>query len=118
MIGATTTMYAAVASRRREIGILRALGFSRIGILIAFLLESVTIAVAGGVVGAVAATCMAFVKISMMNDATASDMVFTFVPTPDVIGVSLAFMFGMGLLGGLLPAIRAARTSPLEAIGG
>ncbi|HXX68539.1 MAG TPA: ABC transporter permease, partial [Polyangiaceae bacterium] len=116
MIGATITMYAAVANRQREIGTLRALGFSRRSILLSFLLESVLLAAAGGAVGALAALAMGFVHFSMLNFASWSEVVFSFDPTPAVIAKALVFACAMGLFGGLLPAIRAARTSPLKAI--
>jgi len=118
MIGATITMYGAVANRQREIGTLRALGFSRGSILASFLLESVLLAAAGGAAGALASLAMGFVRFSMLNFASWSEVVFSFDPNPRVIGVALAFACGMGLFGGLLPAVRAARTSPLKAIRG
>ncbi|NUQ72785.1 MAG: ABC transporter permease [Polyangiaceae bacterium] len=118
MIGAMITMYAAVSQRRREVGTLRALGFSRTSILMSFVLEAVLLALAGGAVGALGATAMSFVKFSMMNFATFSEIVFTFDPTPSILGTSLLFGGAMGLVGGLLPAIRAARTSPIEAMRG
>lgn len=118
MIGAMITMYAAVANRQREIGTLRALGFSRTSVLVAFLLEAVLLAVVGGAVGALASTAMAFVHPSMVNPASWSEIVFSFDPTPQVLAFALVFAGGMGLLGGLFPAARAANTSPLKAIRG
>jgi putative ABC transport system permease protein len=116
MIGAAITMYAAVASRQREIGTLRALGFSRTSILASFLLEAVLLAAAGGAVGAIASMAMGLVHFSMINFASWSEIVFSFDPVPRVIATALVFACGMGLLGGLFPAVRAARTSPLKAI--
>lgn len=118
MIGAMITMYAAVSQRRREVGTLRALGFSRASILISFVLEAVLLALAGGLFGVLAATAMSFVKFSMMNFATFSEVVFSFDPTFEILGTSLLFGGVMGLVGGLLPAVRAARTSPIEAMRG
>ena len=118
MIGAMITMYAAVANRQREIGTLRALGFSRRSILSSFLLEAIILSAAGGAVGALASTAMTFVKFSMLNFASWSEIVFSFDPTPRIILTALVFACGMGLLGGLFPAVRAARTSPLKAIRG
>jgi putative ABC transport system permease protein len=118
MIGAMITMYAAVSQRRREVGTLRALGFSRASILISFVLEAVLLALAGGLFGVLAAMAMSFVKFSMMNFATFSEVVFSFDPTFEILGTSLLFGGVMGLVGGLLPAIRAARTSPIEAMRG
>lgn len=116
IIGAMITMYASIAHRQREIGTLRAIGFPRWQILLSFLIESLVIALLGGLLGSVAALGMSFVKFSMLNFATFSEMVFTFEPTPDVFIVSVVFTVAMGLIGGLLPAIRAARMSPVQAM--
>jgi putative ABC transport system permease protein len=118
MIGAAITMYAAVSNRQREIGTLRALGFSQASILVSFLLEAVILSVVGGVVGALASQAMGFVRFSMVNMASWSEVVFSFDPNARVMIVALTFAGVMGLLGGLFPAIRAARTSPLKAIRG
>jgi putative ABC transport system permease protein len=118
MIGAMITMYGAVANRQREIGTLRALGFSRTSILTSFLFEAIVLAAIGGAVGAAASMAMGLVRFSMVNFASWSEIVFSFEPTPQVIATALAFACGMGLIGGFFPAIRAARTSPLKAIRG
>jgi putative ABC transport system permease protein len=118
MIGAMITMYASIANRQREIGTLRALGFSRFSILIAFLIEGVLLSAAGGLVGTVASLAMGAVKFSMLNFASWSEMVFKFEPTPQVIITSLVAALTMGFLGGFLPAVRAARVSPLAAMRG
>jgi len=118
MIGAMITMYGAVANRQREIGTLRALGFSRTSVLTSFLVEAVLLSVIGGAFGAAASLAMGLVHFSMVNQASWSEVVFSFDPTLQVMATALAFSCGMGLLGGLLPAIRAARTSPLKAIRG
>jgi putative ABC transport system permease protein len=116
MIGAMITMHASVANRQREIGTLRALGFSKLSILGSFLLESIALGLMGGLAGAAASMCMAFVKFSTMNWATFSEIVFGFEPTPGIIGMALAVAAVMGLLGGFFPAVRAARMSPIEAM--
>jgi putative ABC transport system permease protein len=118
MIGAMITMYGAVANRQREIGTLRALGFSRTSVLTSFLIEAVLLSLIGGAFGAAASFSMGLVHFSMVNQASWSEIVFSFDPTPSVMITALAFSCGMGLLGGLLPAVRAARTSPLKAIRG
>lgn len=118
MIGAAITMYGAVAHRRREIGVLRALGFSRLAIMGSFLFESIMLALLGGVIGATASLALGLVKFSMMNFATFSEIVFQFRPTGEIIGTSLIFGGIMGILGGFLPAVRAARTPPIEAMKG
>jgi putative ABC transport system permease protein len=116
MIGAAITMYAAVANRKREIGTLRALGFSRLQILISFLLEAFILALIGGAVGVVASLAMTTVEFTMMNFATWSEVVFKFEPTPKILVSALLTGGLMGIVGGFLPAVRAARTSPLVAM--
>jgi putative ABC transport system permease protein len=118
MIGALITMHASVSGRRREIGTLRALGFSRTSILLAFLAESVALALLGGTAGALASIAMRFVSFSMINFASFSELVFSFEPTPGIVLSSVAFAAGMGVLGGFLPAVRAARVSPVTAMRG
>jgi putative ABC transport system permease protein len=116
MIGAMITMYGSVAQRRREIGTLRALGFGRLSILLSFLLETIFLSIFGGVIGILGAMVLTFFDFSMVNFATWSEIVFTFKATPGILIGAMIAGAGMGLLGGLLPAIRAARTSPLQAM--
>lgn len=116
MIGAMITMYSAVANRKREIGTLRALGFGRFTIMLSFLLESVLLSLVGGVVGVVASLGMGTVRFSMINMQSWSEMVFTFDPTPGILLGALAFAAAMGLLGGLFPAVSAARMPLIKAL--
>jgi putative ABC transport system permease protein len=118
MIGAMITMYAAVANRQREIGTLRALGFSRLSILVSFLLEAMILALGGGVIGAIASIGMGYVHFSMMNMASWSEISFSFDPTPSILTTALVFAAAMGLFGGFFPAIRASRVSPVAAMRG
>jgi putative ABC transport system permease protein len=118
IIGAAITMYAAVSNRQKEIGTLRALGFPRFSIMTSFIFESTVLALAGGVLGALAASAMGAVKFSMMNFSSWSEIVFSFDPTPQVIGAGLVFALFMGVVGGFLPALRAARVSPIAAMRG
>ena len=118
IIGAMITMYATVANRQKEIGTLRALGFSRFSILSSFLTEALMLALLGGGIGVLASLAMGFVKFSMINFASWSEIVFTFDPTPQILLTSLLIGGIMGLVGGLAPAIRAARISPIEAMRG
>jgi putative ABC transport system permease protein len=116
MIGAAITMNAAVANRQREIGTLRALGFSRFSILFSFVLEALMLALLGCAVGIVGALFMQFASFGTMNFATWSEIVIKFKPTVSILITSTVFAVFMGLIGGLIPAIRAARVSPLEAM--
>jgi putative ABC transport system permease protein len=118
MIGAAITMYASVANRNKEIGTLRALGFSRGAILFSFLMEAMVLCIGGGLVGALAALAMSTVKFSMMNFNTFSEVVFSFDASPGILIGSLIFAAFMGLVGGLFPAIRASRMSPIQAMRG
>ncbi len=118
MIGATITMNAQVAGRVREIGTLRALGFSRGSILFSFLLESIALSLAGGIVGAICALPLRAVKVTMLNMGTWAEIAFSFEPTPPILLGSLALATFMGIVGGFLPAVRAARISPIEAMRG
>lgn len=118
MIGATITMHAAVAQRQREIGTLRALGFSRLSILSSFLLESLILALIGGAIGLSAALLMGFAKFSMMNFTTWQEITFQFHPEWQLLLGALIFGAGMGILGGFFPALRAARVSPVDAMRG
>jgi putative ABC transport system permease protein len=116
ILGALITMHGAVAQRQREIGTLRALGFSRLSIMFSFMLEAVMLSLIGGVLGCVAAACMGFVEFSMMNFATWSEIVFKFEPSGKILLIALFFGGFMGVVGGFLPALRAARTSPIKAM--
>jgi putative ABC transport system permease protein len=117
-VGAMITMFAAVAHRQREIGTLRALGFSRRSIISSFLLESTILAFVGGGIGALASLALGFVKFSMMNWQSFAEIVIAFEPSPQSIGVAFIVAAVMGLLGGLFPAVRAARMSPIDAMRG
>jgi putative ABC transport system permease protein len=116
IIGAAITMYASVATRTAEIGTLRALGFSRRSILTAFLVESLLLALAGGLAGLAASAALQSVRISTTNFQTFSELAFSFQLTPGVILRSLLFAALMGLAGGLLPAAKAARMGIVDAL--
>jgi putative ABC transport system permease protein len=109
VFGAMNTMYAAVAYRTREIGTLRALGFSRFRIITAFLAESVALAVIGGVIGCVLALPVHGLSTGAMNMQSFSELAFKFRITPGLIVSGMIFSAVMGAVGGLLPALRAAR---------
>lgn len=116
VIGAMITMYAAVANRIGEIGTLRALGFKRRAVLLAFLIESLLLSLLGGAVGLLLASGMQFLTISTMNWQTFSELAFSFTLTPGIIINALIFALIMGLLGGFLPAARAARLNIVDAL--
>ena len=116
MIGATITMYAAVANRTGEIGTLRALGFRRTSILATFLLEAVLLGAVGGVAGLALASLMQFVHISTLNWQSFSELAFSFSLTPRIVVMSLGFAVLMGFVGGFLPAVRASRLGIVDAL--
>lgn len=116
MIGAMITMYSAVANRVGEIGTLRALGFRRASVLWAFLFESLLLGAIGGVVGIALASIMQFVQISTLNWQSFSELAFSFTLTPQIALSSFAFALLMGIIGGFLPAVRAARLDIVDAL--
>lgn len=118
MIGAMITMYGAVAQRSKEVGTLRALGFSRGAVLLSFLFESVVLALIGGLIGGLASMAMTAVKFSMVNFATWQEISFSFDPSPAIIIGSIAAGGVMGVIGGFFPAVAASRLSPIEAMRG
>jgi len=115
-IGAMITMYGAVANRTVEIGTLRALGFYRRSILIAFLGESFVLSFAGGLVGLALASLLQFFTISTLNFGSFAELAFSFTLSPSIIATSLGFSLLMGLIGGFLPAVRAARLNIIHAL--
>jgi ABC-type antimicrobial peptide transport system permease subunit len=108
LFGAMNTMYAIVAARTREIGTLRALGFSRSSILVAFLLESVFLALIGGGLGCLVGLTLDGFGVSTFGPSM-NDVAFAFRVTGADLLAALSFALSMGLLGGLLPAFRAGR---------
>lgn len=110
IFGALNTMYAAVAARTREIATLRALGFRAGPVVISVMAESLFLALLGGVVGA-AVAYLGFngFQTSTLNWSSFSQISFSFAVTPALITLGLGAALVMGLLGGLFPAVRAAR---------
>jgi putative ABC transport system permease protein len=110
VFGAILTMYTAVATRAREIATLRALGFTTSSVLVSVLAESLALGAIGGAIGGGAAY-LAFngYETSTMNFQTFSQVAFAFRVTPELLGMGLFYALLMGLIGGLLPAVRAAR---------
>jgi putative ABC transport system permease protein len=110
VFGAILTMYTAVATRSREIATLRALGFNSLSVVVSVLVESLALGAIGGIIGGLAAY-FAFngYQTSTMNFQTFSQVAFAFRVTPQLLMLGLVYALLMGLVGGLLPAIRAAR---------
>jgi putative ABC transport system permease protein len=117
VFGAVLTMYTAVASRAREIATLRALGFNTASVLVSVLAESMVLGAIGGIIGGVAAYA-AFngYQTSTMNFQTFSQVAFAFRVTPQLLATGLFYALSMGLIGGLLPAVRAARLPIVSAL--
>ena len=115
-IGAAITMYASVANRTAEIGTLRALGFGRRAILGAFMIEALLLALVGGVAGLAGAALLQGLSISATNFQSFSELAFGFAMTPRIVVDGLLFALLMGLVGGVLPAIKAARLKIVDAL--
>jgi putative ABC transport system permease protein len=109
VFGALNTMYAIVAARTREIGTLRAIGFSRRSILFSFVVESVILALAGGLLGCLLAFPINGFTTASGQTPSFSEVAFAFQITPNILAYGLVFATIMGFLGGLLPALRGAR---------
>jgi putative ABC transport system permease protein len=103
-------MYTAVATRAREIATLRALGFETSSVLVSVLFESMVLGAIGGIIGA-AAAYVGFngYQTSTINFQTFSQVAFAFRVTPELLVLGLGYALAMGFIGGLLPALRAAR---------
>jgi putative ABC transport system permease protein len=112
VFGALNTMYSAVAERGREIATMRALGFGAAAVVVSFLIEALLIAFVGGAIACVAVLPLNGVTTSTMNFQTFSNLAFAFKITPELLVKGIVFALTMGLIGGLLPAVRAA-TGPV-----
>jgi putative ABC transport system permease protein len=110
VFGAILTMYTAVSTRSREIATLRALGFNTTSVVVSVLAESLALAAIGGTIGGIGAY-LAFngYQTSTMNFSTFSQVAFAFQVTPQLLVMGLIYALAMGLIGGLFPAVRAAR---------
>lgn len=109
VFGALNTMYAAVAERSREIATMRALGFGEGSVVASFVVESVLIALAGGALGCLAVLPLNGFTTGTLNWQTFSHLAFAFKITPDIMVLGVVFAVVMGLVGGVFPAVRAAR---------
>ena len=116
VFGALNTMYSAVAARSREIATMRALGFGGASVVLSFMIESLLIALIGGVLGCIAALPLNGFTAGTMNWQTFSHLAFAFRVTPGLLTAGIVFALFMGLVGGVLPAIRAARMQVAPAL--
>lgn len=116
MFAAANTMYAAVASRSREIGSLRAIGFSRFSVLMSFMFESVLLCLIGGVLGCLGTLPLHGYSTGTMNFQSFSEITFSFRFGPSVLLSGVLMATTMGVLGGLFPAIRAVRMPIVTAL--
>jgi putative ABC transport system permease protein len=114
MFAAANTMFAAVSARTREIGTMRALGFSRRAILVSFLSESVLLCALGGAAGLLATLPLNSMSFSTLNNFTEASFNFRFDGL--VMGVAFAMTLAMGVFGGLFPALRAVRMNVISAL--
>lgn len=109
IFAALNTMYAAVATRSKEIATLRALGFGGLPVLVSVMLEAVVLSLLGGLIGAIIAYLL-FNNVSVSTlGANFTQVVFAFKVTPALVGMGLLIAVSVGFIGGLLPSIRAAR---------
>ena len=113
---AANTMYAAVASRGREIGTLRAIGFSRSSILFSFLIESMMLCLLGGLLGCLATLPFNGISTGTANWATFSEITFSFRFGPWILARGMIMALVMGLFGGLFPAVRAIRLKIVDSL--
>jgi len=109
IFGALNTMYSAVSERSREIATMRAIGFGAGAIVVSFIFEALLIALVGGLIGSIAILPLNGLTTSALNWQTFSHLAFAFRVTPLLLGIGIIFALLMGLIGGVPPAIRAAR---------
>jgi putative ABC transport system permease protein len=108
VFGALNTMYSAVSERGREIATMRALGFGGPAVVFSFVIEALLISFVGGLIGCLAVLPLNGLTTGAMNLQTFSHLAFAFKITPELLVKGVVFALFMGVLGGLLPAIRAA----------
>lgn len=117
VFGALNSMYSSVSVRGKEIATLRALGFGPFSVLVSTIVESTLLALAGGVLGgAIAFVAFNGFRVSTLNGASFSQVVFDFAVTPDLLTQGLVAALIIGLVGGFFPAIRAARLPVAQAL--
>lgn len=112
----TNTMLAAISARSHEIGVLLAIGFRPFSIFLSFVFESLLLGLLGGIVGCLMVIPLNGIRTGTTNFQTFTEVAFAFSVTPQVLGISVAFACLLGLLGGLIPAWRAAIRDPVDAL--
>lgn len=115
-LGAAITFYGAVSQRRREIGVLRALGFSAGAIMTAFVLESLVLSLLGAALGAGLSALTPLIEFSTTNWGTGNEIEFPFEARPSILLNAVSVGVAVGALGGVFPALGAARTNPVAAM--
>lgn len=116
MLGAAMTMYGAVSQRWKELGVLRAIGFTRVHVLGAVVFEALALSALGSAVGVVIALLTQFIQFSTVNWGTGQALTFPFLPSAGVLLTSLVGGTLVGVVGGLFPALRAWRMNPVDAM--
>jgi putative ABC transport system permease protein len=117
VFAALNTMYSAVSARSREIALLRALGFGAMPVVVSVLVESLLLGLAGGVLGGAAAYAgFNGFQASTLNFQSFSQVSFAFTVTPGLLAAGLLYALALGLVGGLLPGVRAARQSVTQGL--
>lgn len=116
ILGALNTMYSAIAERGREIATMRALGFGATAVVVSFVFEAACIALIGGIIGCVGVLPLNGLTTGTMNWQTFSHLAFAFKITPSLMVSGVVFALLMGILGGVAPAIRAARANVATAL--
>jgi ABC-type lipoprotein release transport system permease subunit len=120
VLGVMITMFAAISQRAKDIGVLRLLGFSRWQIVVSFLLESLALALLGGLLGcALGSLCHGWTATSIVSSGQGGggkSVILKLVVDAQTIGIAMLFTFIMGAVGGLVPALSAMRLKPLESL--
>ncbi len=116
VVGSAITMSAAISARTHEVGVLMAIGYSRAAVVLALLFEAALIGLIGGALGLLIALPFDGLQTGMTNWNTFTDVSFRFELSFGLAAKAFALAFGLGLLGGLIPALRAARLKPVEAL--
>jgi putative ABC transport system permease protein len=116
VIGSAITMSAAVSARTHEVGVLMAIGYTRAAVVLTLLIEAALIGLVGGALGLLLALPFDGMQTGMTNWNTFSDVSFRFDLTPVLALKSFLLAFTLGVIGGIVPAVRAARLKPVEAL--